>query len=137
MLFRSETTIRPALERGWVVITDRYYYSTAAYQGALGLDPGEILRLNEAFAPRPALVFLLLVPPALGVARCRQLRGQPPQVCEDTAYLERVAAIYENFTGPEIRKLDATLPTLELQARLHTLAWDCLRTRRAARKTEW
>ena len=126
-----ETTIRPALERGWVVITDRYYYSTAAYQGALGLDPGEILRLNEAFAPRPQVVFLLQVPPDLGIARCVQLRGQPPQVSEDYAYLERVAAIYESFRGEEIRKLDASLPIMELQARIHNLAWDCLRTRRS------
>lgn len=48
-----ETIIRPALEQGKVVISDRYYYSSAAYQGARGLDPEAILRLNEAFAPGP------------------------------------------------------------------------------------
>lgn len=31
--------ILPALEQGAFVLTDRYYYSTAAYQGARGADP--------------------------------------------------------------------------------------------------
>ena len=48
--------IKPALERGKVVLTDRYYYSSVAYQGALGLDPNDILAANEAFAPVPDLV---------------------------------------------------------------------------------
>ena len=51
--------IKPALERGKVVLTDRYYYSSVAYQGALGLDPHDILAANEAFAPVPDLVFIL------------------------------------------------------------------------------
>ena len=34
-----ETNIMPALKKHKVVLMDRYYFSTAAYQGALGLDP--------------------------------------------------------------------------------------------------
>jgi len=51
-----EKNIRPALERGNIVLLDRYYYSTIAYQGARGLDPPMIQQRNEAFAPRPDLV---------------------------------------------------------------------------------
>jgi dTMP kinase len=51
--------IRPALAAGKVVILDRYYFSTMAYQGARGFDPVEIRRLNEEFAPVPDLLLIL------------------------------------------------------------------------------
>jgi len=54
-----EQLIAPALAAGKVVILDRYYFSTMAYQGSRGLDPAEIRRTNEAFAPRPDLLFIL------------------------------------------------------------------------------
>ncbi len=54
-----EEKIRPALEKGEIVILDRYYFSTMAYQGARGFDPTEIRKRNEAFAPIPDLLLIL------------------------------------------------------------------------------
>jgi dTMP kinase len=54
-----EMSIKPALAEGKVVILDRYYFSTMAYQGARGFDPAEIRRRNEAFAPPPDLLLIL------------------------------------------------------------------------------
>jgi dTMP kinase len=54
-----EICIKPALAEGKVVILDRYYFSTMAYQGARGFDPTEIRRRNEAFAPQPDLLLIL------------------------------------------------------------------------------
>jgi dTMP kinase len=54
-----EELIAPALAAGKVVILDRYYFSTMAYQGSRGFDPAEIRRQNEAFAPRPDLLVIL------------------------------------------------------------------------------
>lgn len=54
-----EMSIKPALAEGKVVILDRYYFSTMAYQGARGFDPVEIRRRNEAFAPQPDLLLIL------------------------------------------------------------------------------
>jgi len=51
--------IQPALDAGKVVILDRYYFSTMAYQGARGFDPAEIRTRNEAFAPEPDLLLIL------------------------------------------------------------------------------
>ena len=43
-----ERNIQPALARHQIVVLDRYYFSTIAYQGALQLDPEEIRSRNEA-----------------------------------------------------------------------------------------
>lgn len=53
------TLIQPALDAGKVVILDRYYFSTMAYQGARGFDPQTIRECNEAFAPQPDLLLIL------------------------------------------------------------------------------
>jgi len=113
-----EKAIRPALERGWVVITDRYYYSSAAYQGALGLDPEKILAASEAFAPRPDLVVILRVPLDLARARRLELRGEGAQVSETPDYLERVAGLYDTFEGPHLKRLEASGATPEVMGRL-------------------
>jgi dTMP kinase len=54
-----EMSIKPTLAEGKIVILDRYYFSTMAYQGARGFDPAEIRRRNEAFAPQPDLLLIL------------------------------------------------------------------------------
>jgi dTMP kinase len=102
--------IRPALKAGKTVITDRYYYSSAAYQGALGLDPEQILALNETFAPRPHRVFILSLPVAVALRRLASQGGGARQLSESPQYLPRVAAIYDSFHGPTCRRLDALKP---------------------------
>ncbi len=54
-----EELIAPSLAAGKVVILDRYYFSTMAYQGARGFDPVEIRAKNEAFAPVPDLLLIM------------------------------------------------------------------------------
>ena len=79
-----------------------------AYQGALGLDPGQILAWNESFAPRPDLVFVLHLPVPLAVQRLAAKGTAARQVSESAPYLARVAAIYDSFLGPPFRRLDAS-----------------------------
>lgn len=54
-----EELIAPSLAAGKVVILDRYYFSTMAYQGIRGFDPVEIRRKNEEFAPVPDLLLIM------------------------------------------------------------------------------
>jgi dTMP kinase len=110
-----EQIIRPALEAGKIVITDRYYFSSVAYQGALGLNPDEILALNESFAPRPDLVFILNLPVPQAMKRLSRKGKKGLQISESPVYLKQVAAIYASLKGPHIRPLDATLAPEILQ----------------------
>lgn len=109
-----EKLIAPALSRGEVVILDRYYFSNAAYQGARGSDPVEIVAQNETFAPVPDLVLLLDLAPAAGHARI-DARGDGLDDFEGAAYLTEVRRNFLAFDRPFIRKLDAALPKDELQ----------------------
>ncbi|MFQ5533068.1 MAG: dTMP kinase, partial [Candidatus Methylomirabilales bacterium] len=99
-----EQNIRPALEQCKLVLLDRYYFSTVAYQGALGIDPGEIRQLNEEFAPRPDLVILLDVSPRLGLSRIINGRDQ----FEKEEYLAKVQKIFTELEQPYIQRLDGS-----------------------------
>lgn len=71
-------TIRPALERGAVVLCDRFADSTRAYQGALGnLDPALIRALEDVVVgeDRPDLTLILDLPARLGLARASARRN--------------------------------------------------------------
>ena len=94
--------IRPALAAHKLVLIDRYYYSTIAYQGALGIDPGRIRRLNEAFAPIPDAVFVLVLCPAQALARIRLARGDTDEVFEREDYLKKVDEVFRTLNDPHI-----------------------------------
>ena len=108
--------IKPALARGKIVITDRYYYSSVAYQGALGLNPNDILAANEAFAPIPDVVFILTLPVPEALARLSKKGKEARQVSESFHYLKQVAAIYADLKGPRFRQVAASRPPLELHS---------------------
>ena len=104
-----ERLIRPALKAGKVVLLDRYYFSTAAYQGARGVDPEKILAENEKFAPEPDLVILLNFDPVAGLDRIRA-RGDSPNHFEQLEQLQQVREIFLKLDRPCIRKVDAAQP---------------------------
>lgn len=104
----------PALNEGKVILTDRYYLSTAAYQGAAGHDPGGIIAANEEFAPLPDLVILLELTPAESVHRIKNLRGESLNDFEREDELARVAALFAGFEMPCITRVDAAAPPAEV-----------------------
>src|SRR6266550_918677 len=94
-----DEVIQPALDQEKVVILDRYYFSTAAYQGAHGADPEIILSRNEAFAPQPDLLVILDVSPQTGLQRIRE-RGDEPNKFETIDSLELARAIFNQIDRP-------------------------------------
>ncbi len=63
-----DKVIRPALENGGIVISDRYYYSTIAYQSVQGVSDNWISQMNS-FVPEPDLVIVLEVASEKALAR--------------------------------------------------------------------
>ncbi|MBC8288488.1 MAG: dTMP kinase [Nitrospinae bacterium] len=101
-----ERNIMPALQSNKVVLMDRYYFSTAAYQGALGLDPEQIRLENETFAPVPDRALIFLTSPEICLERIESSRDQK-SAFEKLDYLQNVQNIFKSFTGPNIRFIDS------------------------------
>jgi dTMP kinase len=83
--------VEPALAGGAVVISDRWYHSSLAYQG-VG-EGRDWVRLLNARARRPDLTLLLEIPPELGAAR-RAAAGRAEDLYEPIAMQRRVAEGY-------------------------------------------
>ena len=114
------SVVRPALERGAVVITDRYVDSSIAYQGvARGLGADTIAELSR-FATDgllPDLTVVLDVPPVVGRTR---LAGPADRLeAETEQFHARVRQAYLDLAdGSPDRYLlvDGTLPTEHVDA---------------------
>ncbi|TKB28163.1 dTMP kinase [Desulfopila sp. IMCC35006] len=97
----------PALAQGRIILCDRYFLSTAAYQGARGFDPEEILRRNR-FAPDPDLALLFQAPLDTGLRRITSGRGEQLNDFEQKDSLNQVAAIFASIKRPYIQPIDAS-----------------------------
>lgn len=88
--------IRPALDRGDWVLSDRFTDASHAYQGAgRGNDARAIELLEREFVGiEPGLTLLLDVPVAVGLARARGRGGMDRIESEQESFFERVRAAY-------------------------------------------
>ena len=111
--------IMPALLDNKVVIMDRYYFSTAAYQGALGFDPEEIRAENENFAPIPDRVLIFLTSPDVCLERIESSRDQK-SAFEKIEYLQNVQTIFKSFVGPNIRFINSVGSVSEVHEKVLT-----------------
>jgi len=108
-------TIEPALARGTVVLCDRYWLSSVAYQGARGLDAAGIQRANEAEFPDPDLALLFEVTPEQGMARVNARGGVGEPVFEEIEFQRRVKRVFDALDREWIVRLDATGEVDEIQ----------------------
>ena len=119
----TREVIAPALERGAVVLCDRYYDSTYAYQaGGRELDEGLVRRANElgscGLAPDRTLV--LDLPASVGYARATA-GGADRMEAEGLAFQERVRAAYLRLAEEEpgrVRIVDASGERDEVASRI-------------------
>lgn len=116
-------SIGPAMQEGNIVILDRYYWSTAAYQGARGADHWQIVQDNEAFAPRPDVFLLLDMDVEDGLDRIRK-RGDEPNHFESQDALSTARQIFLQLAtdNPAACVIDSSgTPKQTFQTALHAL----------------
>ncbi|WP_020577086.1 dTMP kinase [Actinopolymorpha alba] len=117
-----ESVIRPALQQGAVVVTDRYVDTTLAYQGS-GRDLGhqDILKLSRwaTGGLRPHLTIVLDLSPEVGLAR---MDGPPDRLeREPLEFHQRVRQQFLDLASLDPERylvLDATLPADALATRI-------------------
>ena len=125
--------IRPALEAGHWVLSDRFSGSTAAYQGygrGLSLPLIEQLSLIACRGLQPDLTLLLDVPLAESLRR----RGHRPAdriEASGDAFLARVCAGFVALAAqPGWQRLDGTQPADQVSAALQAAITQCCRAER-------
>ncbi len=101
-----EEKIQPALNDGNVVLMDRYYYSSMAYQVAGGIDVEDI-REKHAFAPKPDIVLIFDLPVSVALERVKG--HSDADEFEKEEHLEKVRVAYLDLENdPLVRIVDAT-----------------------------
>ncbi|HLC97144.1 MAG TPA: dTMP kinase [Candidatus Nanoarchaeia archaeon] len=84
-----ETQILPFLKKpGSIVISDRYYYSTIAFQTTQGLDRDRVIAANSSFRS-PDITFILDLPVEVAMQRI-SARGNKIEKFEQQAFMEKL-----------------------------------------------
>jgi dTMP kinase len=115
------SVIRPALDRGDVVITDRYFDSSAAYQGAGRiLNPAEVARISRWATESlyPTLTILIDVPAEIGLGR---LQSRDRLEAESNDFHERVRQEYLQIAMMDPERyfvVDGTQPVNEIHSQI-------------------
>lgn len=117
------TVVRPALERGAVVIQDRYIDSSVAYQGAgrvLGADEIRALSMWATENLVPDLTIVLDLDPEAGRTRLDASRTRFDRLeSEKNEFHERVRAAYLHMATEDPQRfivIDAALPPADIHA---------------------
>jgi dTMP kinase len=130
--------IRPALERGEVVLCDRFYDSTTAYQGYGRRLPLPLVKAIIDVAvgdTRPDLTLLLMVSTETSESRRLARQSTMPFLRDrfeesDRAFFERVARGFEEIAAAEpgrVRRLQAERSVPEMQASIQAAVAPLLR----------
>ena len=118
--------IRPALERGQVVVSDRYDLATEAYQiVGRALPRDRVLVANELATDgvRPDLTVVLDIPAREGRRRQAKEGKVPDRIeSESSEWHERVATVFQRASGPGVVHVDATATPDEVEQ----AAWEAV-----------
>lgn len=123
----TEEILKPQLNQGKIILTDRFYHSTIAYQGfGRGLDLEMVKSLNSYATGgiRPDITFILDVPVEIGLKRARDVTGEKGDRMENEkiSFHKKLRKAYLSLPKilPEenINVIDATMPPEQVYSRI-------------------
>ena len=121
-----ENEVRPALNQGKLVISDRYVYSSLAYQGAAGLSLEWIEKINE-HALQPDLAVFIDVDPKKVMKRLKPKKS----VMENLETQQKVLEIYLQFVEKgSLTRIDGDKPENEVANEVYAVVTKFLATSR-------
>ncbi len=101
-----QNEVQPALDKGQVMVCDRYTYSSLAYQGSAGLSLDWIQAINK-HALKPDLALFIDVAPEVVLQRLRRKKS----VMENLETQRKVREIYQTFMEKgELVRVDGDKP---------------------------
>ena len=112
------------IDNGEVVVMDRYFLSTIAYQTAGGLPYESVKKLEDAIAlPKPSLIVYLDLDPEESMERKMSQKGSLDRHEGDMKYLNAVKKVYEqmyaeNYTGAKWIKINGAMDREEISKRI-------------------
>lgn len=118
------TGVMEACSNGSIVVSDRYFFSSLAYQ-SIGTRP-EIPRMLNSFFPLPQLLFFFSIDPESSLSR---INGRTTtEIYERSDFLKKTAAEYKKVlseydgtslgSGMKIICIDATLPKEQIEQQI-------------------
>ncbi|QEO57676.1 dTMP kinase [Francisella marina] len=121
-----EALIKPALESNLYVVSDRFYWSSMAYQGGgreLGFD--KLNALNETFLKdcQPDLTIYLDIDPAVGLARAGKV-GSPDRIEKaGLAFFDRTRDVFKSLVtkNNNAYEIDASQPIDAIEKEIYTI----------------
>jgi dTMP kinase len=106
-LIHVKKLILPMLGKGVSVISDRYFYSSIAYQSAMGAPYEWVAEVNK-YALRPDVAIYLDIAPEVAIERRKGLPSRFPEF-EEREFLEKVRQYYKRMVSEGLLvEVDAT-----------------------------
>lgn len=98
-LWHVANVIAPAIAAGKIVLLDRYYFSTMAYQSLRGYDANETREIYEGVVPIPDVLLVLDLPVDLALERCKQQGKSEGDAFERADFLTHCREVYLSQAG--------------------------------------
>jgi dTMP kinase len=119
-----EQRVKPALQKGIIIISDRYVYSSLAYQGAAGLDLNWIEEINRS-AVSPDLAIYIDVSPEILIKR---MKWRKKSVMERLQVQRKVQEVYLKLVNDgRLVRVDGNRSVNEVARDILTLVLDFLK----------